>query len=81
MSACTVLRRKPVRLKLFWIGEVFGIPVYVIERYQYVSSRWNTFFDCFPEMKRDWREKSQSLFENLKHNKLHSDIIQLLGEK
>jgi len=35
------------------------------------------FFDCLSEMHWNWREHSQSLFENLKHNGIDNDIIQL----
>jgi hypothetical protein len=76
MSAYTIPRRKPVRVKIFWMREVVWIPVYVIDWHHYVSPCWNNmtmskinFFGCFPEMNRDWREKPHSLFENLKHYK------------
>jgi hypothetical protein len=88
MSAFTVLRRKPVRVKLFRIREVFGVSVYLIGRHQYEGPCWNNmtmskmnFFACCPEKNRDRREKSHSLFENLKHNRIHTDITQLVGEK
>jgi hypothetical protein len=88
MSACAVLRRKPVWVKIFWIREIFGVSVYHIGRYPYDGPRWNSmtmskinFFNYFSEMNRDWREKSQSLFENLKQKKIHADITQVLGEK
>jgi hypothetical protein len=38
-------------------------------------------FDCLSEMYLTWREQSYSLFENLKHNRVNNDIIQLVGEK
>jgi hypothetical protein len=39
------------------------------------------FFDCLPEMHWNRREQSQSLFENLKHNRGNNDTTQLVGEK
>ena len=38
------------------------------------------FFDCLSEINWNWREQSHSLFENLKHNKVNNDIIQLMVE-
>jgi hypothetical protein len=39
------------------------------------------FIDCLSVMHWNWREQSQSFFENLKHNKINSVIIQLVGVK
>jgi len=39
------------------------------------------FFDCLSEMQWTWREQSQSLFENLKNNRVNIDVKQLVGEK
>jgi len=39
------------------------------------------FFDCLSGKHRNGREQSRSLFENLKHNGVNSDIIQLVGDK
>jgi hypothetical protein len=56
MSAYIVLRRKCLWVKLFWIREVSGIPVYGIRWYKYVGSCWNNmtvskinFLDCLSE--------------------------------
>jgi hypothetical protein len=86
MSAYTVLRRKPVRVELFRLREVFGVFVYHIGRHPCDGPCWNdmtvskiNFFNCFPGMNRDRREKSHSLFENLKHKKIHTDVTQVVG--
>jgi len=39
------------------------------------------FFDWLSEKHWNWREQSHSLFENLKHNRVNIDIIQLVGVK
>jgi len=39
------------------------------------------FFDCLSEMHWNWWEQSHSLFKNLKHNRVISDIMHLVGEK
>ena len=39
------------------------------------------FFDCLWGIHWSWWEMSHSLFENLKHNRVNIDIIQLMGEK
>jgi hypothetical protein len=39
------------------------------------------FFDCLSEMQWIWRKQSHSLFENVKHNTVNIDIMQLEGEK
>ena len=64
------------------------IPVYGIRWYNYVGSCWNnmaeskiSFFDWLSEMQWKWRDQSYSLFENLKNNRIDSDIIQLVGER
>jgi len=38
-------------------------------------------FVCLSEMHWSWWEQSHSLFENLIHNRVNIDIIQLVGEK
>jgi len=40
-----------------------------------------SFFDWLSEMQWKWRDQSYSLFENLKNNRIDSDIIQLVGER